>query len=87
MIDAVKHKEAGRRAENVVRDLGVTDQTLYNRRSHFSGMRASQAWLLREDRTATMKPGFTDYAWQRNIGRSTASGTAPAPPECPLNFR
>ncbi|MFZ5928063.1 MAG: transposase, partial [Acidobacteriota bacterium] len=33
MIDAVKQMEAGRPARDVARELGVTDQTLYNWRS------------------------------------------------------
>lgn len=43
MIEAVKHKEAGRLAENVARDLAVTDQPPCNRRSRYSGLKPSNA--------------------------------------------
>jgi putative transposase len=47
MIDAVKQMEAGRPARDVARELGVTDQMLYNWRSRYSGMEASEARRLR----------------------------------------
>ena len=47
MIEAVKQMEAGRPARDVARELGVTDQTLYNWRSRYSGMEASEARRLR----------------------------------------
>ncbi len=33
MVEAVKRLEAGQSAKDVARDLGVTDQTLYNWRA------------------------------------------------------
>lgn len=47
MIEAVKQMEAGRPARDVARELGVTDQTLYNWRSRYGGMEASEARRLR----------------------------------------
>lgn len=47
MIAAVKQLEAGRSAKEVARELGVTDQTLYNWRSKYSGMDVSDAKRLR----------------------------------------
>jgi len=47
MIEAVKQMEAGRPARGVARELGVTDQTLDNWRSRYSGMEASEARRLR----------------------------------------
>ena len=47
MIEAVKQMEAGRPARDVARELGVTDQTLDNWRSRYSGMEASEARRLR----------------------------------------
>ncbi len=47
MIEAVKQMEAGRQAWDVARELGMTDQTLYNWRSRCSGMEASEARRLR----------------------------------------
>lgn len=47
MFEAVKQMEAGRPARDVARELGVTDQMLYNWRSRYSGMEASEARRLR----------------------------------------
>lgn len=48
MIGAVKQLEAGRAAKEVARELGVTDQTLYNWKSKYGGMEVSDAQRLRE---------------------------------------
>ena len=47
MIAAVKQLEAGGSAKELARELGVTDQTLYNWRSKYSGMDVSDAKRLR----------------------------------------
>jgi len=46
IIAAVKQLEAGRSAKELPRELGFTDQTLYNWRSKFSGMDGSDAKRL-----------------------------------------
>lgn len=38
MVGAVKQLEAGRSAKEVARELGITDQRLYNWRSKYSGL-------------------------------------------------
>jgi putative transposase len=48
MIGAVKQLEAGRAAAEVARELGVSDQTLYNWRSKYSGLEVNEAKRLRE---------------------------------------
>jgi putative transposase len=48
MIGAVKQLEAGRAAAEIARELGVSDQTLYNWRSKYSGLEVSEAKRLRE---------------------------------------
>jgi putative transposase len=48
IIGAVKQVEAGRAARDVGRELGVTDQTLYNWKSKYGGMEVSDAQRLRE---------------------------------------
>jgi putative transposase len=48
IIGAVKQVEAGRAAKDVGRELGVTDQTLYNWKSKYGGMEVSDAQRLRE---------------------------------------
>ncbi len=47
IIAAVKQLEAGRSAKELARELGVTDQTLYNWRSKYSGMDVSDAKRLK----------------------------------------
>jgi putative transposase len=46
-IATVKQLEAGRPSKDLARELGVTDQTLYNWRSKYSGMDVSDAKRLR----------------------------------------
>ena len=44
----MKQLEAGRGVKDVARELGVTDQTLYNWKSKYGGMEISEAQRLRE---------------------------------------
>jgi putative transposase len=48
MIGAVKQLEAGRAAAEIARELGVSDQTLYNWRAKYSGLDVNEAKRLRE---------------------------------------
>ena len=48
IIAAVKQMEAGRAVKDVARELGVTDQTLYNWKSKYGGLEVSEAKRLRE---------------------------------------
>ena len=43
MIAALKQMEAGRRAEDVAREVGVSKHTLYSWKAKYGGMDASQA--------------------------------------------
>ncbi len=43
IIAAVKQMEAGRMAKDLARELGVTDQTLYNSKSKYGGLEVSEA--------------------------------------------
>lgn len=47
-IAAVKQMEAGRAVKDVARELGVTDQTLYNWESKYGGLEVSEAKRPRE---------------------------------------
>lgn len=47
IIGAVKQMEAGRAVKELARELGVTDQTLYNWKSKYGGMEVSDAKRLR----------------------------------------
>jgi putative transposase len=64
MIAAVKQLEAGRSAKEVARELGVTDQTLYNWRSKYSGMDVSDAKRLRalEEENRRLKTMVADLS-------------------------
>jgi putative transposase len=48
MIGAVKQLEAGRAGAEIARELGVSDQTLYNWRAKYSGLEVNEAKRLRE---------------------------------------
>ena len=48
VIGAVKQLEAGRAAAEIARELGVSDQTLYNWRAKYSGLEVNEAKRLRE---------------------------------------
>jgi putative transposase len=64
MIAAVKQLEAGRSAKEVARELGVTDQTLYNWRSKYSGMDVSDVKRLRalEEENRRLKTMVADLS-------------------------
>lgn len=47
IIGAVKQMEAGRSAKEVAREMGVSDQTLYNWKSKYGGMEVSEAKRLK----------------------------------------
>jgi putative transposase len=67
MIAAVKQLEAGRSAKEVARELGVTDQTLYNWRSKYSGMDVSDVKRLRalEEENRRLKTMVADLSLDR----------------------
>ena len=64
MIAAVKQLDAGRSAKELARELGVTDQTLYNWRSKYSGMDVNDAKRLKalEDENRRLKTMVADLS-------------------------
>jgi putative transposase len=64
IIAAVKQMEAGRATREVARELGVTDQTLYNWKSKYSGMEVPEARRLRqlEDENRKLKEMVADLS-------------------------
>ncbi len=48
IIGAVKQMEAGRATAELARELGVSDQTLYNWKAKYSGLEVNEARRLRE---------------------------------------
>jgi putative transposase len=64
IIGAVKQLEAGRPVKEVARELGVTDQTLYNWKAKFGGMEVSDAKKLRalEEENRRLKEMVADLS-------------------------
>ncbi len=64
IIAAVKQMEAGRPTKEVARELGVTDQTLYNWKSKYGGMEVSDAKRLRtlEEENRRLKEMVADLS-------------------------
>ena len=67
IIGAVKQLEAGRAAKDLARELGVTDQTLYNWKAKYSGMDVGEAKRLRslEDENRRLKEMVADLSLDR----------------------
>jgi putative transposase len=67
VIGAVKQLEAGRAAKDVAREMGVTDQTLYNWKAKYGGMDVSEARRLRalEDENRRLKQLVADLSLDR----------------------
>jgi putative transposase len=64
VIAVVKQMEAGRAAKDLARELGVTEQTLYNWKSKYSGMEIAEAKRLRslEDENRRLKEMVADLS-------------------------
>lgn len=64
IIGAVKQMEAGRPTKEIARELGVTDQTLYNWKAKYGGMEVSDAKKLRalEDENRRLKQLVADLS-------------------------
>jgi putative transposase len=64
MIEAVKQIEAGRAVPEIARELGVSDQTLYNWKAKYGGMEVGDAKRLRalEDENRRLKQIVADLS-------------------------
>jgi putative transposase len=64
IIGVVKQLEAGRPVKEVAREMGVTDQTLYNWKAKFGGMEVSDAKKLRalEEENRRLKEMVADLS-------------------------
>jgi putative transposase len=69
IIGAVKQLEAGRPVKELARELGVTDQTLYNWKSKYGGMEVSDAKKLRalEEENRRLKEMVADLSLDREV--------------------
>ena len=64
IIGVVKQMEAGRSVKELARELGVTDQTLYNWKSKYGGMEVNDAKRLKalEDENRRLKNMVADLS-------------------------
>ena len=69
IIGAVKQLEAGRPVKEVAREMGVTDQTLYNWKAKFGGMEVSDAKKLRalEEENRRLKEMVADLSLDKEV--------------------
>ena len=56
IIKAIKEHEAGIKVEDICRDLGISNGTLYNWRSKYAGLEVNEAERLRELESENNKP-------------------------------
>ena len=75
IIAALKQVEAGRTAEDVVRDCGVSKHTIYAWKAKFGGMEASEAQKLRalEDENGRLKRLVADLSLDREMLKAVIS--------------
>jgi putative transposase len=64
IIGVVKQMESGRAVRDLAREMGVTDQTLYNWRSKYGGMDVNEAKRLKalEDENRRLKEIVADLS-------------------------
>jgi putative transposase len=64
IIGVVKQMESGRAVKDLAREMGVTDQTLYNWRSKYGGMDVNEAKRLKslEDENRRLKEIVADLS-------------------------
>jgi putative transposase len=55
MIGALKQLEAGRKAEDVAREIGVSKHTIYAWKAKYGGMDVNEAKQLRDENTKLKK--------------------------------
>ena len=69
IIGAVKQMEAGRATKDVAREMGVSDQTLYNWKSKYGGLEVSEAKRLKdlEDENRRLKTMVADLSLDKHI--------------------
>ena len=80
MIGAVKQLEAGRAAAEIARELGVSDQTLYNWRAKYSGLEVNEAKRLREleDENRRLKTMVADLSLDKEALKAVLRKTGGA---------
>lgn len=69
IIKAIKENEAGRKVEDISRELGINPGTFYNWRKKYSGMEASQLKELKDLQAENnkLKQMYADLALQNTM--------------------
>jgi putative transposase len=69
MIGALKQMEAGRRAEDVAREVGVSKHTIYAWKAKYGGLEVSEAQRLRklEDENHRLKRLVADLSLDKEM--------------------
>jgi putative transposase len=64
IVKAINEHEAGKKAEEICREMGITPATFYNWRQKYSGMQASEVKKMKElqDENAKLKRMFADLS-------------------------
>jgi len=72
MIGALKQLEAGRKAEDVAREMGVSKHTIYAWKSKYGGMEVSEAQEARQlrDENARLKKLVADLSLDKEALQS-----------------
>ena len=69
MISALKQVEAGRKVEDVAREVGVSKHTLYSWKARYGGLEVNEAQRLRqlEDENGRLKKLVADLSLDREM--------------------
>jgi len=72
MIGAIKQVEAGRKADEVAREMGVSKHTIYAWRQKYGGMNVAEAQEVKQlrDENARLKKLVAEYALDREALKS-----------------
>lgn len=72
MVGAIKQVEAGRKAEDVAREVGVSKHTLYSWKAKYGGMDVSEAQEVKQlrDENARLKKLVADLSLDKDALQS-----------------
>ena len=75
IIKAIKENEAGRKVEDISRELGINPGTFYNWRKRYSGMEVSQLKRLKEleSENSKLKRMYAEQALQLEMAKDVIS--------------
>ncbi len=75
IVNALKSNEAGRKVDEICRDLGISSGTFYTWRKKYGGMEASHLKRLKEleVENARLKRMYADQAMQLEMAKDVIS--------------